>query len=106
MAETNPSAPPKTGSRRKTLIGQVTSGKMSKTIVVEVTRQKSHPMYGRVISRSRKFYAHDENGTAHVGDVVKIEETRPLSRLKRWRLAAVVRKAALVPQPETPEAQA
>ncbi len=96
----------KTGSRRKTLIGYVTSNKMAKTIVVEVTRQKSHPMYGRVISRTNKFYAHDEHNTAHVGDVVKIEETRPLSKLKRWRLAEVLRKAALAPQvQETTEAQ-
>ena len=105
MAETTQTTE-RTGSRRKTLIGYVTSNKMKKTIVVEVTRQKSHPMYGRVISRSSKFYAHDENNTAHVGDVVKIEETRPLSRLKRWRLAEVLRKAALAPQPsEAPEAQ-
>jgi len=94
----------KSGSRRKTLIGFVTSNKMKKTIVVEVTRQKAHRMYVRVISRTNKFYAHDENNTAHVGDVVKIIETRPMSRLKRWRLAEVLRKAALVPQqPELPE---
>ena len=95
----------KTASRRKTLIGYVTSNKMKKTIVVEVTRQRAHPMYGRVISRSNKFYAHDENNTAHVGDVVKIEETRPLSRLKRWRLAEIVRKAALAPQQQETPAQ-
>ena len=94
----------KSGSRRKTLIGFVTSNKMKKTIVVEVTRQKAHRMYVRVISRSSKFYAHDENNTAHVGDVVKIVETRPMSRLKRWRLAEIVRKAALVPQqPDLPD---
>ncbi len=83
-------------TRRKTLIGYVTSTAMKKTIVVEVTRQKSHPMYGRVISRSRKFYAHDEQNSAHVGDVVRLEETRPLSKLKRWRLKEIVRRAALV----------
>ncbi len=82
---------------RKTLIGQVTSTKMAKTIVVETTRQKAHPLYKRVVKRNKKFYAHDEKGTANVGDFVKIEETRPLSRLKRWRLVEVLKKAALVP---------
>jgi small subunit ribosomal protein S17 len=77
---------------------------MAKTIVVEVRRQKSHPLYRRVISRSKKFYAHDENGTAHVGDVVLIEETRPLSRLKRWRLKQVVQRATLVPAAEEQQA--
>ena len=88
-------------SRRKTLVGEVVSTKMSKTIVVEVDRKKSHGLYQRVIARSKKFYAHDEKNTAHVGDVVRIEETRPLSRLKRWRLIEIVRKAALVPGAET-----
>ena len=88
---------------RKSLVGEVVSTKMAKTIVVEVTRKKTHPMYGRVIARSKKFYAHDENNTAHVGDVVRLEETRPLSKLKRWRLKEVVRKAALVgPEAVTP----
>ena len=85
-------------SRRKTLVGEVVSDKMQKTIVVEVTRRKAHPLYRRVVSRSRRFYAHDESNSAHVGDVVRIEETRPLSRLKRWRLAEVVRRAKLAPQ--------
>jgi small subunit ribosomal protein S17 len=98
MAETTNT---KTVSRRKTLVGEVVSTKMQKTIVVEVDRRKSHGLYKRVIARSKKFYAHDEKNTAHVGDVVRIEETRPLSRLKRWRLIEVVRKAALVPSAET-----
>jgi small subunit ribosomal protein S17 len=90
-------------ARRKTLVGYVVSNAMKKTIVVEVTRQKSHPMYGRVISRSRKFYAHDETNTANVGDVVRLEETRPLSKLKRWRLKEIVRRAVLVgPEAVTP----
>jgi len=84
--------------RRKTLIGEVVSTKMAKTIVVEVNRQKAHPFYKRVVKRSKKFYAHDEQGTAKLGDVVKIEETRPLSKLKRWRLKEIVRKTALVPE--------
>ena len=104
MAETTATA---NGSRRKTLVGEVVSTKMSKTIIVEVNRKKAHPLYLRVIARSRRFYAHDEKGTAHVGDVVRIEETRPLSKLKRWRLTEIIRKAALVPQlQESPEAQA
>jgi small subunit ribosomal protein S17 len=63
---------------------------------VEVDRRKAHGLYKRVIARSKKFYAHDEKNTAHVGDVVRVEETRPMSRLKRWRLIEIVRKAALV----------
>ena len=82
----------------KILIGTVTSNKMKKTIVVEVTRKKSHPLYARVISIRKKFYAHDENNEAHVGDVVRIEESRPLSRLKRWTLKEIVRRTALVPE--------
>lgn len=82
--------------RRKILIGEVVSTKMAKTIIVEVHRQKAHPFYKRVVKRSKKFYAHDEQGTAKLGDVVKIEETRPLSKLKRWQLKDIVRRAAQV----------
>jgi len=82
----------------KILIGTVTSNRMQKTIVVEVTRKKAHPLYGRVISIRKKFYAHDEKNEAHIGDVVRIEESRPLSRLKRWTLKEIVRKTALVPE--------
>src|ERR1700757_897364 len=95
MAET---ASQEKKSGRKELIGKVVSNKMKKTIVVEVTRKKSHPLYGRVISIRKKFYAHDEKNEAHIGDVVKIEESRPLSRLKRWKLKEIVRKTALVPE--------
>ena len=104
MAETKPRA-----SKRKTVVGEVVSTRMQKTIVVEVIRRKSHPFYGRVISRDKKFYAHDEKNAAHVGDVVRLEESRPMSKLKRWRLLEVVRRSALVPaepgaaQPETAE---
>ena len=83
---------------RKELIGNVVSNKMSKTIVVEVIRKKTHPFYGRVVSQKKKFYAHDEKNEAHVGDVVRLEETRPLSKLKRWKLKEIVRKTALVPE--------
>ena len=83
-------------SARKTLVGQVVSTKMAKTIVVEVIRQKAHPLYKRVVSRSKKFYAHDEVETANVGDVVRIEESRPLSRLKRWTLKDIVKRTKLI----------
>ena len=83
-------------SRRATKIGQVVSTKMSKTIVVEVIMKKAHPLYKRVIAKNKKFYAHDEDNSAHVGDFVEIEETRPLSRLKRWRLKNIIQKAKLV----------
>lgn len=86
-----------TARRRNTKIGNVVSTKMAKTIVVEVTAQKAHPVYGRVVARSKKFYAHDAEASARVGDVVRIEETRPLSKLKRWRLVQVLRRAAIVP---------
>jgi small subunit ribosomal protein S17 len=87
--------------RRKEVIGRVTSNRMNKTIVVEVTRKKSHPMYGRVISIGKKYYAHDEKNEAHIGDFVRLEETRPLSKLKRWRLKEILRKTALVPEGPT-----
>jgi small subunit ribosomal protein S17 len=66
--------------------------------VVKVTRTKGHGFYGRVVSHDKKFYAHDEQNTARVGDIVRLEETRPLSKLKRWRLKEVIRKAALAPE--------
>lgn len=83
-------------SRRNTKIGEVVSTKMAKTIVVEVMEQKAHKLYRRVMKRNKKFYAHDEQNSARVGDFVRIEETRPLSKLKRWRLKDVIRRAALV----------
>ena len=77
-------------------IGQVVSTKMQKTIVVEVGRRVPHPLYKRIIAKRKKFYAHDDAGTARMGDIVRIVECRPLSKLKRWRLAEVVRRAAQV----------
>src|SRR5215813_1006740 len=77
-------------------VGQVVSTKMSKTIVVEVSRRVPHPLYKRIVGKRKKFYAHDEESTAKMGDVVRIVECRPLSKLKRWRLAEVVRRAAQV----------
>src|ERR1700687_4020830 len=77
-------------------IGQVVSTKMQKTIVVEVSRRVPHPLYKRIIGKRKKFYAHDEEGTARMGDVVRIVECRPLSKLKRWRLMDIVRRAPQV----------
>lgn len=73
-------------------VGEVVSTNMAKTIVVQVTRRVPHPLYKRIVTRRKKFYAHDAEGTAKVGDVVRIVESRPLSKLKRWALAEVVRK--------------
>jgi len=81
-------------------VGQVVSTKMTKTIVVEVSRRVPHPLYKRIVTKHKKFYAHDEDSTARVGDIVRIIECRPLSKLKRWRLGEVVRRAALVGTPQ------
>jgi len=83
-------------SRRNEKVGEVVSTKMQKTIVVEVSRRVPHPLYTRIIGKRKKFYAHDEEGTAKLGDVVRIVECRPLSKLKRWKLADVVRRAPQV----------
>ena len=75
-------------------VGSVVSAKMAKTIVVEVSRKAAHPVYKRVVTKRKKFYAHDEKGEAKPGDKVRIEETRPVSRLKRWRLIEVLERDA------------
>ena len=100
MAETKTAAPAAehVQGRRKEVVGEVVSSRMHKTIVVQVTRKKAHPFYGRVIARHKKFYAHDEKNEAQVGDVVRLEETRPLSKLKRWKLKNIVRRAKLLPE--------
>lgn len=77
-------------------VGQVVSTKMAKTIVVEVTRRVPHPLYKRVIRKRKKFYAHDEEQTAKTGDIVRIVEHRPLSKLKRWALGEVIRRAVQI----------
>ncbi|MCL5005594.1 MAG: 30S ribosomal protein S17 [Acidobacteria bacterium] len=82
--------------KRQQKIGVVSNNKMQKTIVVTVDRKTMHPLYKKVIRRSSRFLAHDEKGECRVGDTVKIEETRPLSRRKRWRVVAVVSKAAQI----------
>lgn len=78
---------------RKERLGKVISNKMNKTIVVSVERRFPHPKYKKVVKAFSKFYAHDEKGEAKIGDVVLIRETRPLSKLKRWRLTQVLEKA-------------
>lgn len=78
---------------RKTRIGIVVSDKMNKTIAVEMERTMKHPMYTRVIKRKSKLYAHDEANECKMGDKVLVMETRPLSKMKRWRLVKVIEKA-------------
>ena len=78
---------------RKTRIGEVVSDKMDKTIVVAIKTKGRHPLYGKMVNRTRKFKAHDENNECGIGDTVKIMETRPLSKDKRWRLVEIVEKA-------------
>ena len=77
---------------RKTRIGVVTSNKMTKTITVKVERKVKHPIYGKFVKKSTSFHAHDEKNEASIGDIVRIMETRPLSKTKRWRLVEVVEK--------------
>ena len=78
---------------RKERIGQVTSNKMNKTITVAVQRRIKHPIYGKFIGKTTKFTAHDENNDCGIGDTVRIAETRPLSKNKRWRLAEIIERA-------------
>ena len=78
---------------RKTRIGVVSSNKMDKTVSVSVERKVKHPIYGKFVKKTKKFHAHDEEGTAGIGDTVRIMETRPLSKTKRWRLVEIIEKA-------------
>ena len=80
-------------ANRKTRVGKVVSSKMEKTVIVAVERRVAHKLYGKQVARTKKYYAHDEDNAAREGDVVKITETRPLSKLKRWRLVEIVEKA-------------
>ena len=94
MATTESAQAPAT-SRRNEKVGQVVSTKMQKTIVVAVEMRKAHPKYKRIIRTTKKFYAHDEQNSARIGDMVRIRETRPLSKLKRWSLEEIVRRSSL-----------
>jgi small subunit ribosomal protein S17 len=82
-------------TRRNEKVGEVVSTKMEKTIVVAVEMRKAHPKYKRIVRSTKKFYAHDEQGSARMGDVVRIRETRPTSKLKRWALEEIVRRSSL-----------
>jgi small subunit ribosomal protein S17 len=80
-------------SRRKVRVGTVVSDKMDKTIVVNVETRMPHPLYGKIVRRSKRYTAHDEENQCSIGDLVRIMETRPISRTKRWRLVEIVEKA-------------
>ena len=86
---------PATGARRNEKVGNVVSTKMQKTIVVEVEMRKPHIKYKKIMRTTKKFYAHDELNSARVGDMVRIREARPLSKLKRWSLEEIVRRSSL-----------
>jgi len=83
-------------TRRKVRVGKVVSDKMDKTIVVAVETYKKHPLYGKRVKYTKKFKAHDAENKAKVGDIVKIMETRPLSKEKRWRLVEIVEEAVII----------
>ena len=96
MSETNTVTSPARG-HKKERVGEVISNKMTKTIVVSVQRRFPHPEFKKVITQYSKFYAHDEKSVAKVGDLVRIQECRPLSKMKRWRLVEVERNAEVTP---------
>lgn len=86
--------PAKPGGRRKVRIGVVVSDKSDKTVTVKVERRFAHPLYGKGVARSKRYHAHDENNEYRIGDTVRIVETRPLSKTKRWRVAGRVERQA------------
>lgn len=92
MSDTATAAPAATEAKaKKTRVGIVSSNKMNKTIVVEVERRVAHPLFKKIVRKTSKFYAHDEEQKAAIGDTVIIEESRPLSKLKRWKLVEVLK---------------
>ena len=76
----------------RTITGQVVSNKMNKTIVVKIERKVKHPMYGKYVKRTSKMYVHDEDNASRIGDVVRIQQTRPLSKTKRWKLVEILKR--------------
>lgn len=84
------------GTNGRTLTGRVVSDKMQNTVTVLVERRVKHPLYGKIVTRSKKYHAHDENGEFHEGDLVLIEECRPISKTKSWRVARLIEKARTV----------
>src|SRR5579871_4164908 len=95
--ETQTAAP---NQHKNEKVGEVVSTKMQKTIVVQVSRRVPHPLYRRIVMKHKKFYAHDEEGKAQVGDVVRIIVCRPMSKLKHWTLGDVIRRSALAGTPQ------
>ena len=95
MAATTDTTQAPAASRRNEKVGQVVSTKMQKTIVVAVEMRKAHRKYKRIVRSTKNFYAHDEQNSARLGDMVRIRETRPLSKLKRWSLEEIVRRSSL-----------
>jgi len=85
-----------TTANKRTLTGRVVSDKMNKTVTVLVERRVKHPLYGKIMTKSRKYHAHDEKGEFKMGDVVTIEECRPISKTKAWRVAKLVEKARVI----------
>jgi small subunit ribosomal protein S17 len=93
-SNTNPAAGSPERAERKVMRGTVTSNKMQKTVVVQVDRKVKHPLYEKFISKRTKLYAHDENNEAKIGDIVEVTQTRPLSKMKSWRLVRIIQKAS------------
>ncbi len=87
---------------KRTLTGRVVSDKMTKTVTVLVERRVKHPLYGKFVTRTKKYHAHDENGDYHEGDLVEIEETRPVSKTKAWRVTKLLEKSRAVRSNHTP----
>ena len=85
-----------TTSNKRTLVGRVVSDKMEKTVTVLIERRVKHPLYGKIIVQSKKFHAHNDNNEAKQGDLVEIEETRPVSKTKAWRVSELLEKAVVV----------
>ena len=85
-----------TTSNKRTLVGRVVSDKMEKTVTVLIERRVKHPLYGKIIVQSKKFHAHNDNNEAKQGDLVEIEETRPVSKNKAWRVSKLLEKAVVV----------
>ncbi|MBU0487729.1 MAG: 30S ribosomal protein S17 [Bacteroidetes bacterium] len=83
----------KTRNLRKEIVGLVSSNKMQKTIIVVVVRKVKHPIYGKFVKKTSKYYAHDEKNECNIGDTVKLKETRPYSILKNWRLVEIIERA-------------
>ena len=96
MSETTTQAAPAPEKNTRTLVGQVVSDKRAKTVAVLVERRVAHALYGKIVARSRKYHAHDENGEYKLGDTVEIAEGRPISKTKSWVVTRLVKRAELV----------